>query len=446
MEHSEEIADKCLQIINAPEHNIKNVTRLLASEADRGIVLLSLAKVFKNITPLYKIRLGTEKIKHKNSERSASEYDKNLVAEYNAFIREICKSQLPESFVCACELLKSLDHFNFNDKLVSKVLVGTTLEPGIRNACIATLIDRILNNSNGECVFMIINNCLDYKFAHQIIESLLECKYLGKCVEIRLSKELKYDEEYIRQKKEEKRGGKLKGFFKKKEIHDKKLQKEEKRRQQLQKEIKAQEDQAMEPLEERNYIKTTNALQRLYFTILKEKMEECYLGVFAGLRKYIRIIRREFHEGLYTLVNDAIDGGRPADRLEGISTLLFIYKDQGFDFQKAINCLFGLVDPLNHDLGIECVQKTADVIGMLFIENRQSNERAHAMMQRLVLARCMRYVPAYDRVIRLLEQKYDIDVGDASFRNKKVPENNYKNIDQVPLKPFYEHLPYMKLF
>ena len=302
----EYLSVECTSILNDPESNIKKVSEILKIQTQKGLVYLSLVKVFKNVVPLYKIRTHSNKVKHRNQEHSVTDFDKVLLAQYNVFVKEICSSDLIESFKAAAELVKCLDHFNFADILISKVLIGTTKQNSVGKYCIEVLVDRVKNDPLGETVFMILNQCLDYKFSSHIVEAILESKYLEKCVQIRIDKETFYDKEKIRERKEAKKEVAGRGFFKKKFLIGKTDKKEEKKRLQQMKQVRMQEETELSAINEKNYIRTVNALQRLYFTVLKTHNQPCFLNTFKGVRKYIRIIRKEFHEGLYTLLIDAI--------------------------------------------------------------------------------------------------------------------------------------------
>lgn len=442
---AEKLAETCTSIINDPESNIAKVAGILKSEEDTGIVLLSLAKVFKSIVPLYKIRIHSDKIKHKNRELSVSTYDRQLFMQYNLYIKELCKCNLPESYRAAAELLKTLDHFNFADRIVSKVLLGTTIPHAVAGICVETLADRIKNDLIGDTIFIIIDKCLDCKFAHVLVEALLESKYLEKCVQIRIEKETFYEREKMEERKRSKRERTGKGFFAKKYTNDKGERKEEKKRLQLQKEVREQERREIDPINEKNYVKTVNALQRLYFTVLKNCISPCYKSVYIGIRKYIRIIRKEFHEGLYTLLNNTIEKADTRSALEGILSIVDIFGDSRMDFKRAIDVFFLTVRPFNYHVALRDFEIVCRVGRCLFLDIIQPKHRVSVLLQRLMHSRCVRCIPGYPAFIKDLEVKYSIDISDNEIKNRNMYEDTAQDIDSIPDKPFYEYYLFKKM-
>lgn len=439
------LADNCTKIMNNPEENVKEISHILSNQNHKDIIYLSLAKVFKHIVPLYKIRLHSTKIKHKIDDNSISQYDRDLLDQYNIYIKEICASNISESFKAACELVKSLDHFNFIDRLISKILIGTKYNQDIGLYCINTLVDRIKNDIVGDTVFLILNQCLDYDYNFKIIEALLESRYLAKCVEIRIDKEEKYNKQKIKQKELNAKPKKEKGFFKKENIYSHSERKELKKVLQQLSATKNEEDNAMEQIEDKNYIRTVNALQRVYFTILKNNMQDCYEYTMKGIVKYIRIIRKEFHEGLYILLTDAIKNTNIKARIEGMLCILKVYGKTGLDFKTILDLLYKTIHPLNFELQSSYFDSIGEIINMLLIDTKQSVSRAIAISQRLIQSRCFRYVPQYVALVKKIEIAYDLDYLENDIRNKKVGNIALTDIDKVEPKPFYEYQLFKKV-
>lgn len=440
------IGEICTRIINNPEEQIHEVESLLNMKEHRELIMLSLAKVFKNIAPLYRIRLHSNKIKHKNQDLSVSQFDRLLFKYYNLYVKEVCSSDKPESFIAAAELLRSLDHFNFSDRLVAKVLLGTTKFPKIAGVCVEVLVDRIQNDPSGETIFMIIDQCLDYRFSHLIVKALLESKYLEKCVEIRITKEEYYEKESIERRKKEKKEKTGKGFFKRNFLIDKKERKEEKKRLQLQSKVREEEKQELNPINEKNYIRTVNALQRLYFTIFKNHHRDCFESSFLGIRKYIRIIRKEFHEGLYTLMVDCIKISNEdvSAVTEGVLTIYEIYKENGYDFKRILDVLYQIVSPLNV-IAVGEIEGLCKAIRNMFLNVKQPKLRAIVFLQRLLQYRITRFVPLFDQLIKDIEVKYDIEFDDFEMKTVKTAETQSNDIDKVILRPFYEYYLFKKM-
>lgn len=439
------VADTCTEIINDPTANVSKISKLLKTKENPGVVHLSLMKVFKRIVPLYRVRVHSEKVKHRNGELAVSAFDRELVQQYNAYVKEICTASSGDSFRCACELLHALDHFNFADRIVSKVLVGTSINSAVGALCADALVDRIRNDTVGDTVFMIINQCLDHKYSHRIVDALVESAYLRRCVEMKIDKEEKYNKQRIEQKKLEKRGKRQKGFFEKAPIFSKSARKEEKKRLIMQNAAKKGEDESLGLLDDRNYVRTVNALQRLYFTVLKESIESCLHGTFVGLRAFFRLIRAEFREGLYVLLNDAVKVCGVKARLEGIRTILAVYGEGGLDFKRIIDLVFSTLHPLDAGLEGSDYRQVQPIVKQLFVDIKQPQSRINALVQRLMQARAMRFIPQYTETIKMLEAVYDIDFADHDIKTKDMYDPGNPDIDRIETKPFYEYYLFKKV-
>lgn len=440
-----QLAEICTRIINEPEKNIDEISGLFHTIKNKGLLHLSLTRVFKSIAPLYRIRLHSDKVKHKNESLSITVFDRKLFKYYNAFVKEICISGSIDSYKSAAELLRILDHFNFADRLVSKVLLGTTKSHAIAKCCIEVLVEKIKNDSNGDVIFLIIDNCLDYRFSHVVVDAMLESQYLEKCVNIRLEKEQFYEKESIERRKRDKSEKSGKGFFAKRFLIGKKERKAEKSRLQLQKEVRQQEKMELDPINEKNYIKTVNAMQRLYFTILKDQNKESFGSTFIGIRKYSKLIRKEFYEGMYTLLLNAIRAADAASALEGILTVLEIYKDYGYDFKRIIDVLFQLVMPFEYSFECELVCNLCVCIRRLFLDISQSKLRVIALVQRLMHCRITRFIPELDRLIKDLEIGYNLEFTDLDAKNAELGDLNGIDIDRITYKPCYEYFLFKKV-
>lgn len=440
-----QLAELCTRIINEPERNVNEISGLMKSTCDKGLLYISLTKVFKNIAPLYRIRLHSNKVKHKSESLSISDFDRKLFTQYNMFVKEICRSDAVESYRAAAELLRALDHFNFSDRIIAKVLLGTTKSRAVAELCVDVLVDRIKNDQAGETVFIILDRCLDYRFNHCIVRAMLESQYLQACVGIRRDKEEYYLKQSIEKRKREKRDKRGKGFFAKKQPVGSKDRKEEKARLQLQNEARKEEKAGLEPINEKNYIRTVNAMQRLYFTLLKNKEKDCLKDIFIGVRKYINIIRKEFHEGLYTLLLDSIRCADADAALEGISTIFEVYRNSGYDFKRPIDILFRIISPFNYELTSELVAKLCGCIKHMFIDTQQSKLHVIAFTQRLMHCRLVRYIPEFDQLIKDLEIRYNLEFTDFDVKHVELKDLDADCVDQVANKPFYEYFPFRRV-
>ena len=440
-----DIATRCVTIINHPERNVGDIGMLLKKYKSEEVIFPSLAKVFRNIAPLYRIRVHSEKVKHRSGDLDISTFDTQLVNHYNNYIKELCALKSSMSYVCACDLLSTLDHFNFADRLVAKVLTGSNMNSELGDKCVDTLVDRIKNDATGETVFMIMNQCLDYRHSERVVEALLESKYLEKCVATRIDKEEKYNREYQERKKAELRPKLKRGFFGKTPIFGKPAKELEKQRRIQELSAKKAEDESAAPLDDKNYVRTANALQRLYFTILKEKMAPCYSSVFIGVRKYIKLIRQEFREGLYVLLADAIVEAGLDAAIEGVDTVIFAYGSTGLDFKRIIDRIYGLLDPFNADFNEQNMARLGELLKSMFVTIKQPVHRAVAFSQRLMRFAVVRRMPCIAGIVRMLEVTYDLDFTDAESKNKRLHEMQTEEVDKVANKPFYEYFLFKRM-
>ncbi|ORE00350.1 NOC3L [Hepatospora eriocheir] len=418
------VGDVCEKIINNPEENIELLAKLV--EIDDPLILLALGKLFKNICPLYKIRVHSNKIKHKNADLEINKTDKVLLGYYNKFLKTICNSQLAESYKTACILLESLDHFNFNDRLVSKVLLGTT-KHGISDYCVNTLVDRI--KFDEDSIHLILDSCLDYKFGPQICDVLHESSYLNKCVQMRIDKEEKYlKKQYERPPKMSKEEKK---FFGRKFLKGK-MKKEEKCRLILQKETRKEEKNELDCIDDKIYVKTINALQRLIFTVLKEKRTSCLMGVFKAVRTFKRIIRKEFYEGLQFLLNENIQETKSIDNiLEGVNTIISVFGESNYDLRISLNKLYQVARPFNPDLSDSQLKVCCNLIRELFILRKESKNRSKNILARLLVLSTFIYSDDLDKLVKEITNLYDIDVTDSSLHTSTTFETDIDNSNKV---------------
>ncbi|KAI4293076.1 nucleolar complex protein 3, partial [Pancytospora philotis] len=419
--------------------HVSEIARVLRVREHSDVVHLALAKVFKNIVPLYRVRVHSEKVKHRNGELAVSAFDRELVGAYNAYIKELCASSSADSFRCAAELLRALDHFNFADRVVAKVLVGTNLDGPAGVACADALVDRIRHDALGDTVFMILNQCLDHRYSHRVVDALLESAYLRRCVEIRIDKEEKYNRERNERRRAERRVRKQKGFFGKAPTYGKQAQKGEKARLVLQSAAKREEDEQLGRIDDKNYVRTVNALQRLYFTVLRDGHRACFRGTFAGVRAFIKLIRLEFREGLYVLLHEALRQADAAAGLECVATVLAVYGDSGLDLKRVLDHVYALLHPFGSALDADAAAALVPAVRQLFVDTRQPLQRVHAMVQRLCLARAVRRMPALSEMIRMLEVAYDIDFSDCERAAKRTNCSAEEDIDKAEIRPLYEY-------
>ncbi|ORD93403.1 NOC3L [Enterospora canceri] len=397
----------CERVIRNPESNLNALDKLDYSDELNG---LAVAKVFASICPLYKIRIGSDKIKHKNADNAVEQFDRQLLSSYNAFLIKTLKSKEAFSYKIASYLLEELDHFNFNDRLVMKVLLGLRVE-SVRKICIGVLCSRIEEDNNGETIWLILDHALDYGIDYEVLNALLKSKYLAKCVQIKHEKETKYEKKVYTKEKTKKDP-----FYNKKKLRGI-SKKEEKTRCKKEKETKAEEGEVLDGIDNKIYVRTRNALQRIYFTILKEKKTKCIEAVCKGLCKYFTLVNREFYEGLLYLFTENLvtrcESRRDViNNIEIVKTIYEVFKSQGIDFGKISEYFLNMleIDTQMHVTVEQFDNEFVGVLRLIFLENRQQNGVVLKMLKKLVGLSICRYLPVVTGFIKEVEIKYDIDI------------------------------------
>ncbi|KAL6121581.1 hypothetical protein NUSPORA_01483 [Nucleospora cyclopteri] len=437
-------AETCINVINDPENKIEELKELIKM-AEEDKTILSIAKTFSSICPLYKIRVHKEKIKHKNADNEISKYDKLLVEIYGDFLKKILPKTDKNSFLTAVYLLENLDHFNFNDRLVAKVVLGTKKEE-TRDFCIEALVSRIKEDSCGEILHLILDKCLDFDFSYKCVEALLDSNYLEICLSIRIEKEEKYEK---KQKLEFKKDPlKKDNFFNKNRKLRGKDKKTEKKRLQLQNEVRKTENEELGEIDNKTYVKTVKSLQRLYFTVLKQQKKNCLISTIKGVEKYFRIIQKEFHEGLMTLLLDNLVSVENKNycfevNIQIIKTIHSIFSGSGIDFNKPVSIFYQMIGLMKlTNIHAELLENgIKNTIELLFIKNKQQPEIATAFVQRLMQLKMMKYVPIIDKAIKDIEVKYNLD-----FKEKFQKRNCDFNPDKLEIsnRTTYEYFLYKK--
>lgn len=175
----ENIAIICKSVIEDPETHIESLS-LLQKSLDykdwnyRSVLFLSLTKVFKNIVPFYKIRTMKEKVKFGEEEGFVSGFDKKVLKEYGFFIKKVVQFDNKLTYECAAQLFSSLNHFNFSDKLIRKLLKGTK---EVSTDFSEVIMKVITKDKEGEITEKITNEMIDLEFNPRILESFLEIDF-----------------------------------------------------------------------------------------------------------------------------------------------------------------------------------------------------------------------------------------------------------------------------
>lgn len=382
----ERIATICKFVVNDPETHIDTIPLIIKAlehkyPEHRTVVMLSLVKVFKNIIPLYKVRLHTKKVKGPGGYEYIKPFDKKVLQYYTLFVKRILEYSEISSYKAACHLLESVDHFNLADKLVAKVLRGTLCEP-TRDLCRTTLLKKLRENARLETISIVVNEMQSLNFDPSTLQILLEISILDRTL----------DDNTVQISKNDK-------------IYSKSI--------------------------------IENVI-RIYLQVLRHGHSQFYTFAFLGLQKYKHLIREEFYEGVYILLRKILKCEDRIAKLACVSCIAELFHSRGYDTIEAIDALYSLLLPVEE----EVENATVDLVEKLFVSKRQPENRARNLVQRLMQLCLFKFAPNIKRIISKLEAIYRIDFRDMHIIGSGSYVQDAKRIEQTIEKPFYEYFLY----
>ncbi|TBU06297.1 putative nucleolar complex protein [Hamiltosporidium magnivora] len=461
------LSEDCKKIIHEPEKNILLVTHILNCSTEyllpfkndndiKNIINLSLLKVFKHIIPLYKIRTSNEKVKLNKEQKNIMEYDKKLLNVYIFYLKSVfCKNTF-ESYKCACEILNELDHFNFLEKSVNKVLIGTISEhEEIKEMCLDSVKNKLEGN-NEETIFVIINQMYNLKFSSSGFEFLLNIKYLEDKIfsDLQLEengkKDIKIEKknkkmEFLQRKNEKKKTNEI--FLKNLENNKNKMsicdKKREKSRRLNERIIDEVENSENIDSKRKTLKKIVDALLRLYFRVLYDKKTNFYLLTFDGLIKYKRFISQSFLEGLFLMLNNLEIQNNSKLEINKLLCIQNIFENRNYDFKKSVSIIYKILKPLEMDIDRNNLEKLKIIVINLFINMKQPINRVNAILHRLIQFCLIKRVDLFHDLIFILKNNYSVNFSDFD----QINANNYseEDIDLVSEKAFFEFHTFLKV-
>lgn len=441
----QEIAATCRKVMENPHENLDGIRGVLGIMERRpscgrlrGIVYLSLLKVFRAIIPTYKVRSLKDVVKDKRDSLQIKDYDKRMLSLYTLYVKKVVDDGSDESYVCACEMMEHLVHFNCGDKVVWKVLKGTTRRRPISVLCCGAIRSKLREDMSGDVVLMILDKMLDGEYDQSVVECLIDIPFLdgmsdngGETGDECLTAGPRVC------------GKKKDSIFKRKPVLSKKLRKMERTRIQAQEEAKIEEEDECNKEVSINRKKVCDAMQRLYFTILKGNNYACYKYTFIGLMKYKTMIRQGFMEGLYFLLNNNL-AELPSDaKIQGILCILSLYGEDGYDFKRLVDVVYSVLHPMNFELTE--YEELVGAIRSLFMRIRQPVHRTHVLLSRLIVHGCSRFAPLLKSLIKELTVAYDIDPLDCDGIKYRDFDQDSTDTDMIPNNPFFEYCVYRKM-
>ncbi|KAM0685936.1 hypothetical protein COBT_002846, partial [Conglomerata obtusa] len=293
VEYYKNLSQLSKQIINDPYKNINLIADILDTNDD--ITLLSLLKIFKNIIPLYKIKIIEDKIKHKKEYIKLHNHDKSLYHLYKKFVTRICNIETTVSYKIAVEILSSLDHFNFIEKIIGKIFKGCLRTVEIRKICADGIANKVKTDNVGESTLKILIELMEFMCTDEMYACIADVNIINHLTLEQISPVKKIEKEEKIKKRHLLKNILGKNIEKSslKSKTDKKLDREMKK---LDKKYRTKDKNELENENKKMLKKIVDNLMRIYFIILRDKKENLYCYCIEGLTKYNRFIAPEFNE------------------------------------------------------------------------------------------------------------------------------------------------------
>ncbi|XP_041370300.1 nucleolar complex protein 3 homolog [Gigantopelta aegis] len=367
-ERKEKIALCVFAVMENPQENMSKLRELylMLLEEDPGIsvtvqswAMLSLADVFKDIIPAYKIRLPTDKEKQQRmamETKSLHGFESALLLNYRKYLEyleltargevkefvskktkkngQIKQNYLPKQLSvlavkCLGQMLIGLPHFNYTNNIITVLVPFMNKQREVSDRVCEDIRRVFHQDKTGEVTLEIVRSigrmikARNFKIQPKVLDTFLSLKIK----EIDLSSaEGKKDAA--------KRKEKLLMMSRKQRKHQKQLEKLEIELT----EIRATEDKKKKL---RLHTEVMNAVFVTYFRILKQARKSGLLpSVFEGLAKFAHLINIDFFDDLFTVFKNILESGELQYRqsLQCIQTAFTILSGQG----AALN-----IDPMN---------------------------------------------------------------------------------------------------
>lgn len=362
------IASLASTIISDPLNNMKRVKELrgMMIEVDpivavsvRKMVMVSLMEVFKDIAPTYRIRPLTpaeKNTKVKKETQQLREFEESLVSQYKFYLEDLeqtikdwkqkkrKRSQVVSfqsyrglaevSVRCLCELLLSMQHFNFHNNIIV-ILVPLMNDPlkKVSDMCCDAFKKLFQEDRVGGASLATVRvisgliKSLNYNVRPEMLRTLLGLRIK----DVEMKKDLEATEpkkKFMTNKEKKKNLSRMQRKWKKAE-------------EKLEKELLEAEASESKEKKIKLHTETLNIIFLIYFRILKKAQRSSLLhAVLEGLANFAHLINLEFFDDLLNVLQNLIQSGVLTNResLYCIQTVFTILSGQG----DALN-----IDPLN---------------------------------------------------------------------------------------------------
>ncbi|XP_070493392.1 nucleolar complex protein 3 [Chironomus tepperi] len=412
------IGKLCSGITENPEDKIGNLKILLQLLPDVGadqkrnllsvrkITMFSLAEIFKDIIPDYKIGIvDLENQKVKKDTLARVTYENELLKYYKKFLREletILKALKPGKFskrpskesiniaesavFCLCEILQAHPYFNFNTNIAQLLVIYLNCSNSkCRKLINETFIKIFKTDKRLDLTLHIVRNInhLVKKKSNSVYSEVVACLLALQIKNINVDAE---KEAELKQKKMEQHRSRLLSLSKRERKRKKKLS-------ELDKEL--METQAEENKQTKNTKLTdiSKLVFTIYFRILKESPKSRILNyTLEGLAKFAHIINIEFFSDLINVLNSLIESADLGyrEQLFCIQTVFAILSGQGealnIDPARFYTHLYRNVLRVNAGRNHEDIESVIETLENILIKRRKNitHLRYIAFLKRLM--------------------------------------------------------------
>ncbi|EJW03014.1 hypothetical protein EDEG_02596 [Edhazardia aedis USNM 41457] len=457
MEHDQaaEVAQICKDVIAFPDEKVDLLQKLFSKQNE--LTQLSLLKVFKNIVPLYKIKITEDKIQHCKEYIKIKEHDKKIYHYYKQYVNSIARSSTPISFKIAIDIVQNLDHFNFTEKMLNKVLKGTKSDDKIiKKMCIDAIVHKLKTDTLGDVTFKVIVELLTFNYCDEIYDSItnvniindITLEYLNiNDAENAKDKQKGANEESrsdtknnkkLNGKKDPLKTKKSKEFFKKYKLIGKKDKKMNLEMAKIQTKKKFEERLERDKERRKRFKTLVENLMRIYLIIFKEKKSALYKQALIGIKNYKRFIRYEFLEGLKILFDEILLDKSHTNVLFCAGCYLSIFGNNNYDFKTTLEGLYRILKPLRYNFDSIEIKILVQLLEFLFFFKKQNKARVEAFLHRIIQLVSLCYIPSLVDFSQKTISHYNIDVNDFEFVRNGIYDPNCDILDIVPFIPFYE--------
>lgn len=419
----EDIAEMAEKLIQDPEENILQLSRLRRMSTSRNsltakLAILAMVPVFKSIAPSYHIRPLTESEKKEKVSREVAKlrfFEHHLVLNYKHYIDLLARNATKvtshpkvtttESEIglisanAACELASALRFFNFRKEVLKIITRRIMKKPQnefefkIYKKCISTLEELLIEDAQHgdislEIVILLSKSMRrrDFNVDESVVNILLSSTILN---------------DYSPNANEHDDAPKLK---KKDRVHlSKKERKALKERKEIEKEYMAAEQTVTAEQREKNQAQILKMLLMFYLEILKARPAKLMAAVLESLSKFGHMVNidlmgdflqvlREITEEI--LVNKDLNSNEVRQVLLCIITSFSLVANLPsrkvvVDLNKFVDYLYSLLPKLALDTDIEFSHKTLRLLDPLANSELNIKPSVNVSTKAELLLRCL---------------------------------------------------------